>query len=109
MNTAVNPPEDSCFRGDRDLTHACVAAELLTSAFESRASARNAFEDSGRGKTKEQKPNDFFETFYGAFAGEEANSFTRALHFLRSVSAERATLRVSQALGLAEATEGHEP
>ena len=60
-------------------------------------------------ETKEKKPNDFFETFYGAFLGEEANSFTRALHFLRSVSAERATLRVSEALGLAEATEGHEP
>jgi hypothetical protein len=108
MNTAVNPPEDSCFRGDRDLTHACVAAELLTSAFESRDARTHAFEDSS-GKTKEKKPNDFFETFYGAFAGEEANSFTRALHFLRSVSAERATLRVSQALGLAEATKGHEP
>jgi hypothetical protein len=100
MNTAVNPPEDSCFRGDRDLTHACVAAELLTSAFESRDARTHAFEDSS-GKTKEKTPNDFFETFYGAFAGEEANSFTRALHFLRSVSAERATLRVSQALGLA--------
>jgi lysyl-tRNA synthetase class I len=107
MNTAVNPPEDSCFRGDRDLTHACVAAELLTSAFESRDAKANAFEDSS-GKTKEKR-RDFFETFYGAFLGEEANSFTRALHFLRSVSAERATLRVSQALGLAEATEGHEP
>ena len=98
INTADDPPF-RCFRGDRDLTHACVAAELLTSAFESRF-ALDAFEDGG--KTKRRR--NFFETFYGAFAGEEANSFSRALHFLRSVSAERATLRVSEALGLAEAT-----
>ena len=82
---------------ERGAFHARVAAELLTSAFESHG---DAFESRARGGGKKN----FFETFYGAFAEEERHALSCALHALRSASAERSTLRVSEALGLADAT-----
>ena len=82
---------------ERGAFHARVAAELLTSAFESHG---DAFESRARGGGKKN----FFETFYGAFAEEERRALSCALHALRSASAERSTLRVSEALGLADAT-----
>ena len=81
---------------ERGAFHARVAAELLTSAFESHG---DAFESRARGGGKKN----FFETFYGAFAEEERHALSCALHALRSASAERSTLRVSEALGLADA------
>ena len=77
---------------ERGAFHARVAAELLTSAFESHG---DAFESRARGGGKKN----FFETFYGAFAEEERRALSCALHALRSASAERSTLRVSEALG----------
>ena len=82
---------------ERGAFHARVAAELLTSAFESHG---DGFESRVRGGGKKN----FFETFYGAFAEEERRALSCALHALRSASAERSTLRVSEALGLADAT-----
>ena len=81
---------------ERGAFHARVAAELLTSAFESHG---DAFESRAHGGGQKN----FFETFYGAFAEEERHALSCALHALRSASAERSTLRVSEALGLADA------
>ena len=92
-------------RFDRRLS-CCVAAELLTSAFESHGDAFEPRADSPDGGKDGSRKGTFFETFYGAFEEEERRVLTRALHALRSVAAERSTLRVSAALGLARATTG---
>ena len=75
-------------RFDRRLS-CCVAAELLTSAFESHGDAFEPRADSPDGGKDGSRKGTFFETFYGAFEEEERRALTRALHALRSVAAER--------------------